>query len=158
MISEGASKRYKICFLYIPGIYRAGFCTASAVVAFVGIDHKFVVLKGNCFLSTGFFTDTTVNTGIFFPADLCSSLDAYIVFFCFEAVVLTARYAKFEFMWKFTSEISFIQFNSYIITVNISTRTDCISLTCCHCPNSRSADTRAASAFGKICCHIINII
>ena len=95
-----------------------------------------------------------MNTGIFFPADLCSSLDAYIVFFCFEAVVLTARYAKFEFMWKFTSEISFILFNSYIITVDIPTRTDCISLTCCHCPNSRSADTRFAAACGKVCCYI----
>ena len=108
MISKSTTKRYKKCLIYIPCIYRTGFCTSATIVAFFIIDDQFIILERNCFFTTCLFADTTMNTGIFFPADLCCSLDSNIIFFCFEAVVLTSRHTKFKLVRKFSSKISFV--------------------------------------------------
>ena len=42
--------------------------------------------------------------------------------------------------------------------LDVSAWTDCVTLAGCNCTNSRSADTRFASAFRKIIFYIINII
>ena len=40
MISKSTTKRYKKCLIYIPCIYRTGFCTSATIVAFFIIDDQ----------------------------------------------------------------------------------------------------------------------
>ena len=89
--------------------------------------------------------------------DCHASFDSNIVLLCFQAVVLAACNTKFEFMRKFSSKISCIQFLCQCISINAATRTDSCALTGCDRTDSRSTDTCSDSAFCKFFFYFIDI-
>ena len=60
-------------------------------------------------------------------------------------------------MWKLTAEVTLVKLLCNILCVNVTARTNRISLTGSNGTNSRSADTRFTTTLGKLFLDNINI-
>ena len=139
-VAEKPAKRYDVAVNVAPGVSGAGLVATSTVIAFFFVKNDFFVFDFDSAPATNFCTEPTTDTLVLQPIHLDGALDADVVFFGFEAVVLTTRYAEFKLVWKFAGKIAVVQFLGDGVGVNASAWADGFAPTCAILPALKIAD------------------
>ena len=90
-------------------------------------------------------------------SDLDGTLDAHVVFFGLETVVLATGHAELELVREFTGKIAVIEFLGKRVGINTATRANGFTLARRNGTHARSANARFHAAFGQGRLHVLHV-
>lgn len=116
--STGKGSMYFIC---VPYVREAKFYASTAMIAFLYVSRRLIILGKSNVFSTNLFTSAAISAYVLFPTSLDYSLSPCVVLLYFRAIILTSNGARFRFVEGLSSRVSLVWFRHGIVTISIST-------------------------------------
>ena len=156
-IAEKTAERNDVAMRCFPSVRGAGLVAASAIVALGFIKEDLFVFDADSASAASLGANATADAGAFEPFDFDSALDAHVVFFGLEAVVLATGHAELELVRKFASEVAVVQFFCNSVCIDTAARANSFALACRNRSHAGAADARFYATFGKGVLYVIDV-
>ena len=127
-VAEQSAKGNDVAMYGIPCFCGTCLDAASAEVTLAFVYDDFFTLVCNGTAAASLDADTTLNAVLLTPFHLNATLDAQVIFFGLQAVVLTAGDTKLELMGQFPCKVPFVQFLCQCVRIDTAAGTDCLAL------------------------------